>query len=366
MRPHKPDYLLLAVIVVLLVLGTFTLFNASSVRGEIVQQDPFFYLKRQTIYLFLGLAAFFVLSRINHQFLKKVAFLVIIWGFLLMLLVFVPGIGVTLKGATRWVQIGPFSFQPVEFFKLSLVIYLASFFSARQGQLNRFSETIMPFLVIQGAIVLVMLGQKSLGSLVLLLLISLAVFFLAGLDFKYLFVFVGLFFVLGIAAIFFEPYRFERIKTFFDPSVDPLGKGYQINQALISIGSGGLRGVGFGHSRQKFYFLPETMSDSIFAIWAEETGFIGTSLLLVLIGLFFWQGFAIARNSAEMFSKLLAGGITFWISVQFLFNIAANTNLIPLSGIPLPFFSYGGSALLSTLMASGILINISRYTVKRR
>ena len=145
-----------------------------------------------------------------------------------------------------------------------------------------------------------------------------------------------------------------------------MGSGYQINQALIGIGSGGLRGVGLGHSRQKFSFLPETMSDSIFAIWAEETGFIGTAALLMLIGAFFWRGFSIAKNARETFAKLLAGGITFWISTQFLFNIAANSGIIPLSGVPLPFFSYGGSALVATLVGCGMLLNISRYVTVRR
>jgi cell division protein FtsW len=367
MKPHKPDTFLLGIILGLLVLGTFTLFNASSVRGEIIHNDQFYFLKRHAGYLGLGLILALAGYLIHYSFWKKISFLIILFGFALMLLVFVPGIGQELKGAPRWIKIGSQTFQPVEIFKLCLVIYLASFFSGREGKrINNWSETLLPFLMISFAIALICFGQKSLGSLALLLGIGGAMYFLGGLDLKYVILFMLIVVGLGFLFVKFEPFRAERLKAFQNPEADPLGAGYQINQMLITIGSGGFKGVGLGHSRQKFSFLPETMSDSIFAIWAEETGFLGSSFLLILIGLFFWRGINIARSSRELYPKLLGSGMVVWLSLQSLLNIAANANLIPLSGIPLPFFSYGGSALLAVMAGCGILLNLSRYTVQRR
>lgn len=367
MKPHKPDYSLISIIAILLVVGTFTLFNASSVRGETRYQDPFYFLKRQALFLGIGFVLAFFAYMIHHGFWKKISLLVILFGFGIMLAVFIPGVGAKLQGATRWIQIAGYMFQPIEFFKLCLIIYLASFFSGREGKrINSIGETVIPFFMIVAATAAICYGQNSLGSMVLLLGISGLMYFLAGLDFKYAIVFILV--LMGIAFIFikFTPFRMDRLEAFKNPDADPLGGGYQIRQLLITIGSGGFSGVGLGHSRQKFEFLPESMSDSIFAIWAEETGFIGTTSLLIAIGLFFWRGMTIARNSREMYTKLLASGIVAWIVLQSLFNIAANANLIPLSGIPLPFFSSGGSALLAVLVGCGMLLNISRFTVNRR
>ena len=274
---------------------------------------------------------------------------------------------VTLQGAPRWIAIGSHTFQPVEIFKLCLIVYLASFFASREGKrMNSFSETLVPFGLIMAAIVVICYAQRSLGSLALLIGIGGIMYFMAGLDFKYV---ICLAVVLaGVVFLFikFEPFRAERWQAFKNPQADPLGSGYHTLQILTTIGSGGFRGVGLGHSRQKISFLPESMSDSIFAIWAEETGFIGTSSLLIAFSLLFWRGMNIARHSRELCSKLLAGGIIAWLTLQSFFNIAANTNLIPLSGVPLPFFSYGGSALIAVMVGCGILLNISRYTVNRR
>ncbi|OIO51081.1 MAG: putative lipid II flippase FtsW [Parcubacteria group bacterium CG1_02_44_31] len=365
MRPHKPNKTLIVLFAAFLALGLFSVFDASSVKGEISYNDPAFYLKRQLIWFVAGVAAFFVAYTVHHSFWKKLSLLIIIGGFGLMLLVFAPGIGLSLKGATRWIHIGPVSLQPAEFFKLALIMYLASFFSKHQMRLNNFAETTVPFLVIMGAATGILAAQRSLGVLIIVAFIALVIYFLSGVPIRYIFITsficVGLFALL----ILVEPYRMQRIMTFLNPAQDTLGSGYQINQALISIGSGGKWGVGLGHSRQKFSFLPETMGDSIFALWAEETGFVGSTGLLMMLGLFVWRGLHIARQSKDLYAKLLASGITCWIGGQFLFNIAAISGLVPLSGIPLPFFSYGGSALISVMAAYGILLNLSRYTVKR-
>ncbi len=366
MKPHRPDKLLITLFVVLLCLGLFSLFDASSVRGQIAYNNPFYYLQKQVLFLVAGMVVFWIMYKVPHQFWKKFAFLIILAGFASMLLVFMPHIGLSLKGATRWIALGSFTVQPSEFFKLCLIIYLASFLSKHQDKLDDFTETTMPIGIILGATALVLAAQRSLGVLLITLLIAGFVYFLSGAPLKALAILGAVFAVVAIVLIKTEPYRMQRVLTFLHPdAANAQGSGYQVNQALIGIGSGGMFGVGLGHSRQKFSFLPETMGDSIFAIWAEETGFAGVSALLVLIGLFVWRGFTAARYSKDLYAKLLAAGITCWIAVQTLFNIAAISGLIPLSGIPLPFFSYGGSALISILAAYGLLLNVSCYTVKK-
>ena len=364
MRGHEPDKILFVLFGIFIALGLFIVFDASSVRALLLKNDPFFYFKRQSLYLLIGLVAAFLAYKINFNTWKKLSFVILILSFLLLISVFVPGLGVEQKGAVRWIYIGSMSIQPAEFFKIGLIVYLASFFSKKQSSINNFLETIFPFLVVLGLTATALLLQHSFGMMVIISCIALAMLFASGANIK------NIFFISLAAAMAFgvfmiiEPYRVQRWLAFVNPTEDILGSGYQINQALISIGSGGMSGVGLGHSRQKFDFLPETMGDSIFAIFAEETGFIGTSTILVLISLFAWKGFNIAKKSRDNFPRFLAFGITFAITFQFLFNIAAISNLIPLSGIPLPFFSYGGTSLISTLIMSGLLLNLSRFTVK--
>jgi cell division protein FtsW len=366
MKPHKPDPLLCGAFIALTVLGLFMVFDASSARGETLAHDPLYFFKKQLISFACGLVAFAFFYFIDHRILRRFALFLFLGGVALMCAVFVPDVGTTLKGATRSIAIGPFTLQPAEFFKLFLIIYLASFFASRQGSVNRFGKSIFPFMCIMAGVATVMIIQRSFGSLMILVGIAGTLYFLAGLKVRYILLLGALAALVVIGAVVIEPYRIDRVKTFLNPDSDPLGTGYQVNQALITIGSGGLTGVGLGNSKQKFTFLPETMGDSIFAIFAEETGFIGTMALLAVMGVIFVRGFAVARTSQQLFSKLLASGITVWLIFQFFLNVAANTRLLPLSGIPLPFFSYGGSSLIATLAACGILLNISRQTVKRR
>ncbi len=365
MKPHRPDKFLVTLLVILLSLGLFSLFDASSVRGMLSFNNPFYYLQRQVLFLAAGLIGFWIFYKTPHTFWRKFALVIILAGFALMLSVFTPSLGLTLKGATRWLQIGSFTIQPSEFFKLALIIYLASFLSKHQNALGKPMETALPITVILSATTIVFAAQRSLGVLLITLFIAGAMYFLSGAPIKFFAVLMILLAVGAGVMVITEPYRVQRFLAFLSPSADTQGTGYQVNQALIGIGSGGVFGVGLGHSRQKFSFLPETMGDSIFAIWAEETGFIGVSFLLALFFLFVWRGFTVARFSKDIYAKLLASGITSWIAGQALFNIAAISGLAPLSGIPLPFFSYGGSALISALAAYGLLLNVSCYTVRK-
>ncbi|HOM68473.1 MAG TPA: putative lipid II flippase FtsW [Candidatus Paceibacterota bacterium] len=364
MKTHNPDTLLMILLAIFLILGLFTLYNASSFKGETTFNDPLYYLKRQLLFLGVGIIGGIILYFIKLNFLKKYSLWIIILGFASMLLVFVPGLGIELNGARRWIELGNFTIQPSEFFKLALIIYLASFFSKNQAKINNFANTILPFLIIIIISSGILILQSSLGVLVITVLIAFSILFTAGVSWKNLILITVPVFILLLIFAIVEPYRFERIIAFRNPEQDIEGARYQVTQSLIGIGSGGLRGVGLGNSKQKYAFLPEAMNDTIFAIWAEETGFMGVSILLISIGLFIYQGFKIARLNREMFNKLLAGGITFWIGFQFLFNIMVNLDLLPVSGIPLPFFSYGGSSLISCLWAYALLLNVSKYSKK--
>lgn len=363
MRPHQPDYLLFGTVALLFLLGLITLFSASSVKAEALFGDPTYYLRHQLLYGILpGALLFLVGYRVNHRFLQRFSFVILIFTLALLFLLFLPQFGVSLKGATRWVKLGPIVIQPSEFFKLGFIIYLASYFANRQGKVTRFFEVGVPFLIILGFVGFIFLSQPAAGTLGVIALTALGIYFLAGGRTRDI---VALGMAGAITLLFVvlsAPYRLQRVQAFLDPGRDPQGVNYQLNQALISIGSGGFFGVGIGHSRQKYNFLPETMSDSIFAIFAEEGGLVGSLFLLGILFFFSFRGLSIAKESQDNFARFLAGGITIWIVIQSLMNIGANSGLIPLTGIPLPFFSYGGSAMTAVLAASGILLNLSRYT----
>jgi len=363
MKPHKPDYMLLGVCILLLTLGLITLFSVSSAKGEVNFRDPLYYLKHQLLF---GIAPGLFLAAIgymtDHKLLRKLSFFILLLTLGLLFLLFVPHIGISLKGATRWVKLGPLLFQPAEFFKLGFIMYLASLFASRIGKVTRFFEVALPFMIILGFIGAILLSQPAAGTLGIIVATGMGMYFLAGGKMRDVFVVGVIGTVLFFVIIYSAPYRRERFEAFLNPSVDPQGTSYQLNQALISIGSGGLWGVGIGHSRQKYEFLPETISDSIFAIYAEEVGLFGSMLLLSLLFLFAFCGLSITKQSPDAFSRLLAGGITLWIVIQSFLNIAANAGLVPLTGVPLPFFSYGGSSMSAVLAAIGILLNISRYT----
>lgn len=361
MKNKSFDKIIFSIVLSFTLLGLFFVFDASSVKGATDFNDPLYFFKKQLLFFSAGIFGSWLMMKINLNFWKKFAFVFLVLGFIGLCLVFVPELGGTQKGATRWIYLGPISIQPAEFFKLSLIFYLASFFSKKQQKMDNFLETVFPFLVTLAIVATIMLFQKSFGMLVVLCFIAIVMFFAAGASIKkILTITIPVVLILSMF-VWFTPYRRERLLTFLNPeTADKLGSGYQVNQAIISIGSGGLTGVGLGHSRQKLEFLPETMGDSIFAIVAEETGFIGVSVILVMISVFAYQGLEIAKRAKENFHKLVAIGIVSGIVFQFIFNVGAISGMLPLSGIPLPFFSYGGSSLVSTLLMCGILLNISK------
>ena len=360
MKIHKPDRGLIIVIFALLILGLVILFNASILLSREKQGNSYYYLLHQLIYgAGVGLVLFFICQKINYKFWKKFSLILFFGSLILMVLVFIPSLGYKHAGAQRWLSIGPISIQPSEFLKLALVIYLAAFFSKKE---THGINTLIPFLAIMALTGGLVALQSGAGTLGVIAIIGFIIYFLSGAKlYQWLTVIIcyGLaFFVL----IKFFPYRMARFITFLNPDIDPLGISYQINQALLGIGSGGILGLGLGHSQQKYFYLPESMGDSIFAIFAEEGGFIGSLILLFLFSFLAFKGLRIAKKAPDDFSKLLAIGISSWIIIQALINIAAITGLMPLTGVPLPFVGYGGSALASVLAGMGILVNISKHT----
>ncbi|MFZ5559378.1 MAG: putative lipid II flippase FtsW [Patescibacteria group bacterium] len=360
MKIHKPDKGLIIVIFALLILGLVILFNASILISRERYGNSYYYLFHQLIYgVGVGLVLFLICQKINYKFWKKVSLILFLGSLILMVLVFIPGVGYKHTGAQRWIGFGPLSIQPSEFLKLTLAIYLAAFFSRKE---SRGINTLIPFLaimVLTGSLVAL---QSDAGTLGVVAIIGFIIYFLSGAKlYQWLTIVIcyGLaFFIL----IKFFPYRMARLITFLNPSIDPLGISYQINQALLAIGSGGILGLGLGHSQQKYFYLPELMGDSIFAIFAEEAGLIGSLILIFLFSFLTFKGLRIAKKISDDFGKLLAIGIISWIIIQVLINITAITGLIPLTGVPLPFVSYGGSALASVLAGMGILVNISKHT----
>ncbi len=360
-RRYTYDPIFFALSLLLLGIGLFVLASASLGLSILNFRNPYYYTLHQIFYGALpGLVLLGFFAQTPYRFWKKIALPLLLIAIGLMILVFVPGIGFAHGGAQRWISLGPISFQPSEFLKFAFIIYLASWLESRVRDIRSFTMGLLPFLIMSGFIASFLIKQPDIGTLVVLMMTAFALFTISGATWRQIVAMVLLGGVLfGILAIA-EPYRLSRIITFLDPARDPQGSGYQIRQALIAIGSGGLWGRGFALSRQKFSYLPEPMGDSIFAVAAEEIGFIGSTSIMLLFMLFYLRGIQIARSTTDLFGKFLATGLMLLIIVQSFVNIAAISGLGPLTGIPLPFISYGGSALVFTLTEVGIILNISK------
>lgn len=352
---------LLFIVLFLLVFGLVILSSAGIVEGQKKFGSAYYYLNKQILYGVLpGLFLFFLLSKIDYRFWKKLSPFLLFTALVLMIMVFVPDVGIGLKGASRWVSIGGFSFQPSEILKLALVVYLAAWFGGRDERIKSWSYSAAPFFVVLSFAGLLLAMQPDVGTLAVVVLIALGVYFSAGSNLKHLFAIVAIFLVVVAGLIFVEPYRFNRIKTFLDPSLDQRGISYQLNQSLIAIGSGGLLGNGYNESTQKWGFLPEVVNDSIFAIVVEELGFAGAMALLGMFVFLSHTLISIARNTSDKFGRLLVMGVNTWIIGQAFINIAAVSGLAPLTGIPLPFVSHGGTAVMALMAGLGIVSNIAK------
>lgn len=316
--------------------------------------NPYHFVREQVKWLVLGFIAFGVFSRVPYKLWKKVALPSLIVTLILLLAVFIPGLGVKALGAHRWLNFGFFILQPAELTKLTIVLYLSAWFSTKErGRL-------IAFLLLIGMIVGLIILEPDLGTATTILLTSVALYFLSGASYYHFLALIPILMVsIGGLAIA-KPYRLRRITTFLNPEADPLGAGYQIRQAILALGSGGWFGIGLGKSRQKYEYLPEANTDSIFAIIGEEIGFIGALIVAGLLFFLVWRCFKIAKRIHDPFGRYVALGIGSWIGIQAFINMSAMVALLPLTGVPLPLISYGGSNLVITLGALGIVYNISK------
>lgn len=359
-RDQHVDYSFLIAVGALLLFGIFMLSSASAIIGFNRYGDAYYFVKRQILLGFIpGAVAFWFFSKFDYRKLEKLALPMFAGSFALLVLVLIPGLGRSAGGARRWLDAGPISFQPSEVVKLCLIIYLAAWLSKRDRSLTDFRSVFVPFCLILGSVLGLIILQPDIGTMSVIAITGTALFFLAGGSLRH----IGMMLLGGAAALLvlikLEPYRAARLTIFLNPEHDPQGIGYHINQALLAIGSGGIWGVGFGQSRAKFQYLPEVFGDSIFAVIAEELGFVFTLVLMALFVFLVLRGLKIALATKDEFGKLLVGGIIVWLGGQALINVAAMVSLVPLTGIPLPLVSYGGTALAVMLGALGIVENIA-------
>lgn len=356
-----PDFILVAVTLLLLIVGMIMVYSASSIWASYKFDDPFFFAKRQLLFAGIGIIAMFSIMNIDYWIWRKYSKVILLLCFILLIVVLIPGVGMERGGARSWIGIGAFSIQPSEFMKFAMIIFLSKFLSERQKTITSFTRGLVPSLgLVFLAFGMIML-QPDLGTGTVMVGTCIIMIFIAGARIMH-FVMLGLLGVAGFAGLVLSaPYRMRRITSYLDPWSDPLGSGFQIIQSLFAIGPGGLFGLGLGQSRQKFYYLPEPQTDFIFAIISEELGFIGGSFILLLFCLLLWRGVRVALGAPDLYGTFLAVGIVSMIAIQVMINIGVVTGLIPVTGITLPFISYGGSSLTLMLMAVGVLLNISRH-----
>jgi len=350
---NRLSHLIWLLTFILAAFGLLTIGSASTATALADFQDPWHYVKLQAIWVALGVISFVLVRKLPMSFFKKNSRWIYLGGLIALALVFIPGLGLKIAGARRWLGLGWFSFQPAEFAKLTLVIYLSRFFTDVNFKIPAFLWAV-------GLYCLLVISEPDLGTTLVLSGIGLLMFYVCSGRTKQLLLLAPLGLILSLLLIVISPYRLSRLKTYLNSSHDPQGSSYQIRQALIGLGSGGWLGTGLGQSRQKYEFLPAVTTDSIFVIVGEEFGFVGSVivvsafLFLVLIGL------EISKVAPDKFTSHLAVGITGWIGLQTFLNLSAVTALVPLTGVPLPFISYGGSSVISLFIASGILANIAK------
>jgi cell division protein FtsW len=355
------DRLFILLAAILVVFGLVMLASASSPAGYSKFGDSFYFIKKQLLFGVLpGLILFLIFARLNYHLLQKLSWLIYLFSLSLLVLVFIPGIGLVLNGSRSWIQVFGLSLQPSEFAKLAVIIILARLLSENRD-LRDWKNGLLPVLAMLSPAVLLIAAQPDVGTLLILVVIIFVMLYLADTPKVYLAI-LGLAGIICFTALLLvAPHRVQRITTFLHPELDPKGIGYQINQSFLAVGSGGIFGLGLGHSRQKFQYLPEVQADSIFAVIAEEMGLLVSAVLVMLIVFLGLRGFKIAKTAPDQFGHLLAAGIMIWFVWQSFLNISTTIGLLPLTGVPLPFISHGGSAMLVMLGAMGVVVGISKY-----
>jgi len=360
-RPKSLDLNLFFTVIALLSFGVVMVYSSSAVSAYVNFNDSYYFLKRQIIWVTLGIVAMLFTLNIDYHVWRKFGTPILVITVVLLTLVLIPGFGKVVNGARRWLGFGSLYLQPSEIAKLSMVLFCSASLAKNQEKIADFLKGLVPQLLILLVIFGLILKEPDLGTALAIGGTIFVLLFTAGAKLSHLTSLGAVGVVAIVAAILLEPYRLKRLLAFSNPWADPLDTGYHIIQSLYALGSGGLFGVGLGRSREKFLYLPEPHTDFIFAILGEELGFIGTITVILLFFLFAWRGYKIAISAPDIYGSLLAAGLTTMIVMQALMNIAVVTASMPVTGIPLPFISFGGSALIFTLAGVGILLNISRY-----
>ncbi len=344
----------------LVIIGIVMVFSSSYVQAKFKMKDPYFFLKRDVIYAGIGLFAMMFVSKINYKRLEKFIPLITSITVILLILVLTP-LGIKYNGARRWLGVGGLTIMPSEIAKFASIIIVAKVIDNKKEKISSLVQGVLPPLLIAGFFFILIVIQPHLSTAGTLIMTTFVMLFVAGMDLKYVYAMIGGGMGLLGVMIAIEPYRLKRLFSFLDPFKDPLGDGYQVIQSLYAMGSGGLFGLGLGRSRQKFFYIPEPQNDFIFAIIGEELGYIGCICLLLLFVFLIYRCIRIAINAPDTFSCMLVTGITAQIGIQTMINIGVATSSMPVTGVPLPFISYGGSSLLILMAAMGLILNISRH-----
>lgn len=358
--------LLSAVFVILTLFGLVMVLSASSVTSLHYQNSdtPFFHFRRQAIWAVIGAVAFIVASRIDYRILRRLAMPALLLSVVLLIVVFLPGFGVSVNGSRRWIGFGEFRIQPSELAKLALVIFVADLLARRERRMDRPELTVRPVMIVLIGLSALIVAQPKLGTPIVLAAVAWLMLFVAGARLSSLLAWAGALSAAGVVLAVMVSYRFDRLKSFLDPWADPQDGGFQIIQSQVGIASGGLWGVGLGASRAKWGFLPEAHSDFIFAVVAEEVGLVGATALIIAFVMLAALGVRTALAAPDRFGMLLAAGVTIWLVFQAFMNIAIVLGLLPTTGEPLPFVSAGGSSLVTTLAAGGLLVSVARRAVE--
>lgn len=360
-RKLVPDTWLFGTAVALVSAGVVMIYSSSAIVAADKFGDPYFFLKRQLFWAALGFGCLWGAMMVDYRHLRGAIIPLLALSTGLLVLVLLPPFGQEINGTRRWFRWGSLSFQPVELAKFSLVLYLAAFLDRKREVVKTFRFGLLPPLMVSGAMAGLTLLQPDLGSSLTLLALAFCLLFLAGSQVRHMGLVALAALPLIAFVIFMAPYRWRRIVTFFDPWADPRGSGFQIIQSYLALGGGGLFGRGLGESKQKLFYLPEAHTDFIFAIVGEELGFAGAVAVICLFALFVWRGLRVGLRAPDSFGAYVALGLTALLGIQALVNMGVVTGMLPTKGLPLPFLSFGGSALVVTMLSAGILLNISQH-----
>lgn len=361
MKKRSVEILLVVSVILISIFGIIMIYSASSIWAEYKYNDPLKYVKNQALFFIIGLILMFLVSKINYKFYLKKSNILLIGCIILLILVLIPGVGMVRNGSRSWFGIGSFGIQPSEFTKLALIIFTSKYLMNNEKNMKNIKKGVLPILCVLIFVFGLIMLQPDFGTGMIIVISIIGLLFVGGVSMKF-FIGLGIIGVLGITVlIIIAPYRLARILSFLNPWSDPLGSGFQIIQSLYAIGPGGLFGFGFLNSRQKHFYLPEPQTDFIFSIISEEFGFLGIVIVVTLFLIIIITGFKISKNCKDLFGKYLSFGIMFQLSFQALLNLMVVVGLIPVTGVTLPFLSYGGSSLLITLCSIGVILNISRY-----